>query len=108
VIEGSEVCNWGGPGDNAICRQLVGSSSTAALRYPLLLTSLGWEEGPPRGRLVQPEFGHGQAIWFERAIDEDCREVISLGMLPAAPDSIDTHPLILIQTDYDPICGDKQ
>ncbi len=104
VLEGSTECQWA-EGADVLCRRATGASATAALQYPLLLRAQGWVD---TGLGSTPDSTHSNAIFFERAIDRRCSERVSIELAPAAPGSEDTMPVVLIRTNYEPVCGSER
>ena len=106
TLGGATDCNFR-DFDGSVCRNIDNLHLTDALRYPLLLRQQGWREVEEHRQPNDEPMNEDGPLWFERDVDGDCSELISVRLIPGPPNT-GQGPALLIRTDYDPVCAGER
>jgi hypothetical protein len=104
TVGSTSACNFA-DFEGSVCREADNLHLTDLLRYPLLLRDQGWREAPGETQANDEPLNEDASLWFERAIDSNCSELISVRLIPGPPRT-SQGPILLIRTDYEPACGE--
>jgi hypothetical protein len=94
-----------------ICRQMSIDRQEAVFEYEAILVENGWRLSEDQTRESSfPSSMHGKptALWFERPIDAECSELLSVHLTPIETPEEGAILGMFFFDGYDPACADAR